>query len=326
MNFTGRLLVIVHQHAGGPVLLPGSAAASPGPTARRNAPEDGSGERYLRPRRSARPPCRPASRSTRSRPVNQSRSSVAGDPFGNALVFWQSEGQDGSDFGIYAQRFGGLTAVSVSVDPTGNGVLDPGPPQEVRPSWFNFNGAAQTFGGSVFGMSGPAGGTYTVVDGTASYGTVPHGATQPCTDCYSVSVSPAPNRPATHWDSYLGESLTPEQVGVHKPWTLHVGGSFADVSAASPFYRFIETLLHNGITGGCGGVSYCPSLATTRDQLAVFVLLSRHGAGYAPPACTSPMFADVPASSPYCRWIEELARRGVVERMRRRELTAPPRR
>jgi hypothetical protein len=24
------------------------------------------------------------------------------------------------------------------------------------------------------------------------------------------------------------------------------------------------------------------------------------------------MFADVPASSPYCRWIEELARRGVV--------------
>ena len=25
-----------------------------------------------------------------------------------------------------------------------------------------------------------------------------------------------------------------------------------------------------------------------------------------------PMFADVPASSPFCRWIEELARRGVV--------------
>jgi hypothetical protein len=31
-----------------------------------------------------------------------------------------------------------------------------------------------------------------------------------------------------------------------------------------------------------------------------------------PPACTTPLFADVPASSPYCRWIEELARRGVV--------------
>ena len=31
-----------------------------------------------------------------------------------------------------------------------------------------------------------------------------------------------------------------------------------------------------------------------------------------PPACTTPLFADVPASSPFCRWIEELARRGAV--------------
>ena len=31
-----------------------------------------------------------------------------------------------------------------------------------------------------------------------------------------------------------------------------------------------------------------------------------------PPACGTPMFADVPASSGFCRWIEELARRGVV--------------
>ena len=31
-----------------------------------------------------------------------------------------------------------------------------------------------------------------------------------------------------------------------------------------------------------------------------------------PPVCTTPMFADVPASSPLRKWIEELARRGVV--------------
>ena len=31
-----------------------------------------------------------------------------------------------------------------------------------------------------------------------------------------------------------------------------------------------------------------------------------------PPACTTPVFGDVPASSPFCRFIEELARRGVV--------------
>jgi hypothetical protein len=31
-----------------------------------------------------------------------------------------------------------------------------------------------------------------------------------------------------------------------------------------------------------------------------------------PPACGTPMFADLPASSPYCKWAEELAHRGVV--------------
>ena len=31
-----------------------------------------------------------------------------------------------------------------------------------------------------------------------------------------------------------------------------------------------------------------------------------------PPACTTPVFNDVPASSPFCRWIEELVRRGIT--------------
>ena len=45
--------------------------------------------------------------------------------------------------------------------------------------------------------------------------------------------------------------------------------------------------------------------------MAIFVLRTLDPA-LNPPACTTPMFADVPASSPFCRWIEELARRGVV--------------
>jgi predicted TIM-barrel enzyme len=84
------------------------------------------------------------------------------------------------------------------------------------------------------------------------------------------------------------------------------------VAAASPFYRFVETLLHHGVTGGCSGGQYCPASATTREQMAVFVLIAREGAGYAPPACATPVFGDVPASSPFCRFIEELARRAVV--------------
>ncbi len=98
-----------------------------------------------------------------------------------------------------------------------------------------------------------------------------------------------------------------------KIWDIHVGGSFADVPTTNLFYRFIETLLHRGVTAGCGGGNYCPTSSTTRQQMAVFVLLSKEGPGYLPPACAPPnLFADVPDTSPFCRFIEELANRGVV--------------
>jgi len=70
--------------------------------------------------------------------------------------------------------------------------------------------------------------------------------------------------------------------------------------------------LHVGVSGGCGGSSYCSAATTTRAQMAVFVLASSEGTGYLPPRCATPVFADVPASSPFCRWVEELARRGIA--------------
>jgi hypothetical protein len=45
--------------------------------------------------------------------------------------------------------------------------------------------------------------------------------------------------------------------------------------------------------------------------MAVFVLRTLDAA-LSPPACTTPIYNDVPASSGFCRWIEELTRRGVV--------------
>jgi hypothetical protein len=66
------------------------------------------------------------------------------------------------------------------------------------------------------------------------------------------------------------------------------------------------------VTGGCNATQYCPANATTRAQMSVFVLVAKEGAGYLPPACTTPVFNDVPPNDPFCRWIEELARRGVV--------------
>ena len=46
--------------------------------------------------------------------------------------------------------------------------------------------------------------------------------------------------------------------------------------------------------------------------MAVFLLVAKESTDYSPPACATPIFADVPASSPFCKWIEELFRRGIA--------------
>jgi hypothetical protein len=235
---------------------------------------------------------------------------IASDDVGNFVVAWTSA--DGSFTGVFARRFGGLGPVALAVDTAGNRVLEPGETVEVRPSWRNVNGAAQTFRTTLANMTGPAGATYTITDSAGDYGTVPDGATAPCGDCYAVSVSNPATRPATHWDASAVESILPDAQGQQKQWLLHVGRSFTDVTTTSPFYRFIETLVHHNVTGGCMTTTYCPTSPATREQMALFVLVAKEGTGYVPPSCTTPMFADVQPSSAFCRWIEELARRGVV--------------
>jgi hypothetical protein len=200
---------------------------------------------------------------------------------------------------------------ALAVDTAGNHVLQPNETVDVAPSWRNNGTSAVTLIGATSGFTGPPGATYSNPDSTASYGTIPAGGTAPCTDCYSVSVI-APVRPVTHWDSTIVETVS--QSSSTKTWTLHIGGSFTDVPASSSFFRFIETILHNGVTGGCTGTAYCPTASTTREQMAVFVLLSKSPTAPPPVPCVAgaETFADVPAGSPFCRWIEELERRGVV--------------
>jgi hypothetical protein len=242
----------------------------------------------------------------------QGRPSIASDSVGNFVIAWASPDQDGSSYGIFAQRFGGLGPAALSVDSAGNQVLEPGETAVVRPTWRNFNGVAQTFSGTLSSFTGPVGGTYNLVDGVGDYGTVANDTSAPCTDCYAVTISPPSTRPVMHWDTSAVESISPDTQGQQEQWVLHVGGSFTDVFVSNPFYRFIETLFHRGVTGGCGGTNYCPSATATRDQMSVFVLVAKEGAGYTPPACGTPVFTDVPASNPFCKYIEELARRGVV--------------
>jgi subtilisin family serine protease len=88
---------------------------------------------------------------------------------------------------------------------------------------------------------------------------------------------------------------------------------FNDVPAASPLCPWIQELAHRGVTSGCGNGSYCPGTVVSRDQMAVFLLSTAQGPGYAPPACTtSSPFVDVSTSSPFCPWVAELARRGIT--------------
>src|SRR6185369_9792090 len=118
-------------------------------------------------------------------------------------------------------------------------------------------------------------------------------------------------RPTVHWDATVFETLTNASI---KSWVIHLGDSFSDVPRSSPFYRFVETLLHNKVTGGCSATGYCPGDVTTREQMAVFVLAAKEGTWFAPAGCIqgTTLFGDVPSSSPFCSWVEELVRRGVV--------------
>jgi hypothetical protein len=203
-----------------------------------------------------------------------------------------------------------MSPFALNADPLGNLVLEPTESVAISPSWFNGTAAPVLLTGTASNFTGPVGPTYTLTDFAASYGTIGTAASANCIsqgNCYLVSVTGT--RPGTHWDSTFLETPT---TGSPKTWTLHVGGSFTDVPTTNPFYRFIETLLHKNVTGGCAAGLYCPANATTRQEMAAFVLLAKEPPGFFPPDCAVPPFNDVPAGSPFCRWIRELSTRGVV--------------
>jgi len=89
------------------------------------------------------------------------------------------------------------------------------------------------------------------------------------------------------------------------------GNIFLDVGANDFAASFIEQLSQDGITSGCGNGNYCPNATVTRDQMAVFLLRAKYGAGYSPPAATG-VFGDVPANYWAAGWIEQLAAEGIT--------------
>jgi len=88
-------------------------------------------------------------------------------------------------------------------------------------------------------------------------------------------------------------------------------GVFSDVPCPSPYADWIEQLVTEGITAGCGPGQYCPNASVTRAQMAAFILKTEHGSAYVPPACTGE-FLDVACPSVFANWIEQLAAEGVT--------------
>lgn len=201
----------------------------------------------------------------------------------------------------------------MDADTTGNGVWEIGEQADFDPYYYNDGAGSLDLTGVITGVTGPGyPGLYELIDGDATYGTVPPGALAGCSfmdDCYSVHLKDTGgDRPVQHWDAQLSEQLSN---GVPVTWALHVGGSFTDVPGGNQFYSLIETLFHRGVTGGCGGTAYCPGDSALRKQMAVFLLKSRYGRSYVPPPAVG-IFADVPASDAFAPWIENLYNLGVT--------------
>jgi len=101
--------------------------------------------------------------------------------------------------------------------------------------------------------------------------------------------------------------------GISSVGTVNVNPTFLDVPTSYFAYSYIQAVYDAGVTAGCAPRLYCPDAATTRAQMAVFLLKSDQGADYVPPPCTGSVFADVPCQGgAFDPWIEDLAGRGIT--------------
>ena len=102
-----------------------------------------------------------------------------------------------------------------------------------------------------------------------------------------------------------GTSYAPPGVGA--------GTGFGDVPPGYWSATFIKQLAAEQITAGCGGGNFCPEHPVTRAQMAVFLLRSKHGTGYTPPAVgAATSFGDVPPHHWAAAWIKQLVKEGIT--------------
>jgi hypothetical protein len=86
--------------------------------------------------------------------------------------------------------------------------------------------------------------------------------------------------------------------------------AFQDVPSSDLFFDHIQ-LLSQSITGiGCSASNYCPAAATTRAQMAEWIVRALLGETFPFPA--TPYFSDVPATHPQFRFVQKLRELGIT--------------
>jgi hypothetical protein len=87
--------------------------------------------------------------------------------------------------------------------------------------------------------------------------------------------------------------------------------AFTDMPCSNPQAPWVNELVRRGVTAGCGNGNYCPGNAVTRDQMAVFLLVTAGVAADSSPCPPAP-FTDVACSSTFEPFIKKLVTLGVT--------------
>ena len=203
---------------------------------------------------------------------------------------------DGAERLTQVNEFGGRPLKTFSFSP-GNGVNDWSLGKLQQASRYNY----LTFGSTPLTVQALETYTYGGRDGRVSRRDT------------AMSTGEAFTQSFTYNALGLPETVT-YPVCTHGGCTQPAAAIFSDVPAGHPMRLEIEGLYKAGVTVGCSTTSmiYCPDSPIQRQQMAVFLIAAKEGPGYAPPACVTPTFADVPCSSPFAPWVEELRRRGIT--------------
>jgi len=62
----------------------------------------------------------------------------------------------------------------------------------------------------------------------------------------------------------------------------------------------------------CGKPNYHPTDPVTRDAMAKFLELAKHGSSFSPPAATGNVFCDVTVATFLAKWMEQMKTDGIT--------------